>query len=54
MAVVCALAGSRGVGKTQVAAAYARERVREGCPVVAWVSRQTLATLVDPLSVKMV
>ncbi len=50
VAVVCALAGGRGVGKTQVAAAYARDRIREGCPVVAWVSGKTVPTLLTDLA----
>jgi len=50
VAVVCALAGGPGVGKTQVAAAYARNRIRDGCPVVAWVSGETVPTLLTDLA----
>jgi len=48
--VVVSAVGGRGVGKTQLAAAYARTRVGEGCPLVAWVSGETTDTLLAGLA----
>jgi tetratricopeptide (TPR) repeat protein len=43
-AAVCALAGARGVGKTHVAAAYARHCLDQGIPV-SWLHAETIEQL---------
>ncbi|MBW8800907.1 MAG: tetratricopeptide repeat protein [Streptomyces sp.] len=59
LTVVHAVTGARGVGKTQLAAAYARRRIEDGWPVVAWITAENsgqlasgLADLADQLGVR--
>jgi hypothetical protein len=49
-AVVAAVGGARGVGKTQLAAQYARRAVAHGWPVVVWLDAQAEDQIVAGLA----
>ncbi|MFI1439139.1 tetratricopeptide repeat protein [Streptomyces fructofermentans] len=50
LTVVHAVTGARGVGKTQLGAAYARRRIEEGWPVVAWITAENRGQLTSGLA----
>ena len=48
--VIHAVTGMRGVGKTQIAAAYARYCIDEKWRLVSWIGANTVATTIDGLT----